>query len=185
MSRNILFVAVALTAAACSSAKAPEIGPDPTRGLRSFTGAETEVAEIVAEAALSLPPEVNPKPAFSGVYLNGRRSRNATDAVVRATGFTAVSTPAINQRPECRSVSSTGVSTPIPCPASAAPIIESMKPPVYSFLAVRATADSAYVGSRKQTSRSTEDNCITLIRAAGKWSVLRTVSATDAARCGE
>lgn len=181
MTRTSLVIATALVLTACGKPGAPEVTSDPARGLRTFTDTDPILSEIAVEAARSLPMEGRTTPAFGGVYVDGRRYRAASEAVARATGFTATSGSG-PVRPECRSVNqTTGASTPIPCPASASSSI----PVVYSFAEVRATADSAYVGSTKAAANSASAaTCITLSRSEGRWMVLRTVPIGDAKRCG-
>src|SRR4051812_21064260 len=87
--------ALALTSSCGSKAAGTTPAPEATstRGLRNLTSADAEVTAIAVEAARSIQFDVNPntRPLFGGVYVAGKRMREATDGVTRATGFIASS----------------------------------------------------------------------------------------------
>lgn len=184
--KRIVHPAIALAVLACSSAPAPAPTPSPAdsaRGLRNLNDpkAEAELTAIAVAAARSLPPSSSTRGLFSGVFVDGRRAREATQAVIRAAGLTEVSSSR-GVKVQCRSTNmSTGQSTPIPCPTSVA----ASQPPVMSFAEVRATADSAYVGLTETTDRSSRASCITLERTASDWRVVTQLTIADARRCGK
>jgi hypothetical protein len=172
-------IALAWILIACGGKPAPDTSADPARGLRKLT--DTEVSEIAVAAAQSLPPSGSVTSHFSGVFIDGQQARMASEAVVRATGFVAVEGRTTPPSPPCRVRNvATGATTPVPCPPSAATAL----PPTWSFVAVRATNDSAYVGSSKAESGRAEPGCITLARAGARWRVVSTLPMADARRCG-
>jgi hypothetical protein len=179
--RNRILLLVAL--AACSGGAAPKVTADPARGLRTLTTEDPDVTAIAIEAARALPRN-GPSaamPRFAGVFVEGRRSRPATDAVTRVTGFTPV-TNARTATPQCRAVNtSTGQSINVPCPASATAVI----PPTYSFTEVRATADSAYVGVTESSGNSDKVSCMTLIHRGVSWVYFGTMVTANARNCGK
>ena len=180
-------VAAAITTVACAKAAATPEAVSPERGLRTLTANDDEVSNIAVAAAKYLPPVGTTRPYFAGVFVDRRKARSASDAVVRATGFTAVNEASRSTRPpECRVVNrSTGATTTVPCPASVTVMAAAVVPPTYTFAAVRATADSAYVGITTKTTGTPEESCMTLVRSAGTWTVLRTTVATSAEHCGK
>ena len=180
MKGHLLPLAVALTLTACGGSAAPKIVADPARGLVALTADDPRVDAIAVAADRDIRVLVQPMPLFGGVYVDGRRAIRATNAVARATGLTATSgtgTPKV----ECRAQNmSTGQSISVPCPPAAVAAI----PRVLSFIAVRATADSAYVGVLEADNRSSKSSCMTLTRAGTDWKVLGTSIVTDAKHCG-
>jgi hypothetical protein len=188
MKPHIVQTAIAVTVLACSSAPAPAPTASPAassaRGLRNLNEpqAEADLAAIAVEAAMSVQAtSAGSRPFFGGVFVSSRKNRLASDAVVRATGFTAVNGtgPA---KVECRAQNvSTGQTKPIPCPAQAVDAL----PPSFSFLEVRATADSAYVGVMESNPRASRASCITLARNGTAWKVLTTLVIADPRQCGK
>ena len=175
--RYLLLVALC---AACGGGKAPETMANPARGLRNLGPDSAAVSDMAVEAARSLPPQRSTQPLFGGVYVNDRLSRTATDAVKRATGFTVTST---TRQPEvrCRVQTSGGASRDIPCPPQAAAAV----PPSVSFVSVRATGDSAYVGLLEVDGTAERSSCITLVRRTGGWSYLSNSIIASAKNCGK
>ena len=174
-------IAAMMILTACATSATPKAAANPARGLLDLRAAEAEVAEIAVEAARSLPQEGRTRPNFAGVYVGGTKVRSASDAVVRATGFTAVNSTGPT-KVECgRQNMSTGQITPMPCPASATLSI----PPTFSFAEVRATADSGYVGSAKHSHNAPAlTTCITLAREGARWKVVDAKPIGDPKRCG-
>src|SRR4051812_41938041 len=123
--------ALMIGVAACGGAKAPETTANPARGLRPLTMDDPEVTSIAVVAARALPSigTNSSQPMFSGVYVNGRKARLASDAVARASGFTAISATPRRTSVECTAVSSSGQSKAVQCP----PSVKQMIPPVFSF----------------------------------------------------
>lgn len=164
--------------AASGTAAAP--AANAARGLRTFVTDDPAVTQIALEAAQSLPPIIGSssnKPLFGGVFVEGKRFRLASEAVVRTMGFTATSSsrPAT---PVCRS--STGAT--IACPSTGTTIV---MPPTITFEEVKATADSAYVGVGEEASTGqSKQTCITLRRIGNGWKVTSTAIIADARRCG-
>lgn len=180
---RIARVALVGLATACGGAPKPEITVDPARGLMNLRAAENRpvLEDIVIAAVRSLPPQGSPQLLFGGVYVDGRQSREATEAVRRATGMSVVSG---NRRPvvQCRAVNqSTGQSTPIACPAAAAQAI----PPTLTFVEVRATADSGYVGASEAANAGTKSNCVTLRKVGNDWRVVSTLIIANPRHCGK
>jgi hypothetical protein len=178
--RYLVLLAVAATA--CGGAKPAQTEPSPARGLLRLTADDAQLSAIAVAAARGL-PSINKStstPAFGGVYVDGRRARLATDAVVRATGFTAVSTPTRSGNVQCRAVSSTGKSMPVPCPPEARQAL----PVTYTFDEVRATADSAYVGVSESSDTADRGSCMTLVKRQGNWTYFSTLIMADPKRCG-
>jgi hypothetical protein len=137
--------------------------------------------DIVIAAARALPPQGSSQLLFGGVYVDGRSSREATEAVRRATGMSVVSS---GRRPtvQCRAVNqSTGQSTPVPCPAAAAQAL----PPTLTFVDVRATADSGYVGAAEEANAGTKSNCVTLRKVGSEWRVVSTLVIANPRNCGK
>src|SRR4051812_30976163 len=115
--RYLLLLGIGLTA--CGGAKAPEVAPNPARGLRNLSTDDQEVTAIALAAARTLPPASAglPQPFFGGVFADGKQLRQATSAVTRLTGFYLAPTSR-TPAPQCRRVEmSTGKSVPIQCPA--------------------------------------------------------------------
>jgi hypothetical protein len=166
-----------MSLAACGGA--PKTVADPARGLIPLTVEDDRLDAIVLEASRAIPETGQNRPLFGGVYVDGRHARRATDVVARASGLQAVTTTR-SPKVECRATSSSGRSTPIPCPPQAVAAL----PPVLSFVEVRATADSAYVGLLESDDRSSKSSCITLLRAGTGWRMLETSVIADAKRCG-
>jgi hypothetical protein len=174
---------LAFAGAACSGAKAPATTPDPARGLRDLSKDDAELTAIAVAAARTIPPKSTSGATtlFSGVFVNGRKARLASDAVVRSTGFAATSSSR-TPTPQCRLENvSTGQSRPAPCPAS----VSSYMPPTFTFDEVRATADSAYVGVTEAGQMAAKSSCLTLTRRAGTWTYLSSTVMADPRQCGK
>lgn len=184
MKRHLVHLAAIAALLACSSAPEPAPIANPARGLRNLNDPQVEkdLAAIAVEAAMSVQSSApGSRPFFGGVFVGSRKNRVASDAVVRATGFTAVSGTG-SPKMECRQQNmSTGQSRPIPCPAAAVDAL----PPSFSFPEVRATADSAYVGVLETSPRASKASCITLGRKGAAWKVLTTMVIADARQCGK
>jgi hypothetical protein len=165
----------------CGGAKAAETSASPTRGLRSLRTDDPDLTAIATVAAQTLPSAGTAlaKPVFRGVFVNGQMSRSATDAVMRATGFTQASS---TRQPfvVCRVSSSSGQSTPTQCPGS----VKASLPSTFSFDEVRATADSAYVGVTEVTGAASKASCLTLVRRGNDWQNLGSAVIAVARRCG-
>jgi hypothetical protein len=175
--RSALFIVAALMLAACAK-KAPLESTNPARGLRTLATEDSDVTAISLEAARAVWTQAG-QPRFGGVFVNDRRSRSATDAVKRATGATEVTSTQRGQL-RCRIVSSSGQEREVPCPPQAVASI----PPTFTFVEVRATADSAYVGVLEADGRSEKASCVTLTRRPGGWNYLRTTVIANAKHCG-
>lgn len=178
--RYLLLLVLAGTA--CGGARTPETSANPARGLRDLSGDNAELSEIAVAATRAVQPRAAAGTTFfNGVFVNGRKARLASDAVARATGFTATSTTR-TPTPQCRAVNtSTGQSTPIACPASASQAL----PPTVTFDEVRSTADSAYVGITEESAMSSRGSCVTLVRRAGAWTFLSSNIMADPRHCGK
>jgi hypothetical protein len=172
--------ALAFALIACAGKPAPQVA-DPSRGLKALATEDREVSDIAIAAARSLPISRTGQPLFAGVYVNERKSRSATDAVKRATGFPEVSRAPRPRELRCMVRSSSGQEREIPCPPAAVSAV----PPTFTFVEVRATEDSAYVGIEETDDRSEKASCITLLRRIGGWSVLSTSIIASAKNCGK
>ena len=171
-------------AVACGGTKAPETTVSPSRGLRALTIDDPEVTAIANAATRALPSMGSSSSGthfFAGVYVNGRRARLATDAVVRTTGYTAVSSVPKRTTVECRAVSSSAQSRPVQCPAAARATI----PPTFTFDEVRATADSAYVGITETNDMAEKSSCVTLVRRGTTWTYLGSAIVANGKLCGK
>src|SRR5688572_30649023 len=175
--RSALFIVAALVLAACAK-KAPPESANPARGLRTLATEDADVTAISLEAARSVWTRTG-QPLFGGVFVNDRRSRSATDAVKRATGATEVTNRG-RGNVRCMIRTSGGQEREIPCPPQAAASI----PPTFTFVEVRATADSAYVGVVESDQRTEKANCVTLTRRLGGWNFVGTTVIANAKHCG-
>jgi hypothetical protein len=178
--RYLLLLALAGTA--CGGGKTPETSANPARGLRDLSKDDAEVFSIAVAATHAVGSRTGSGTTFfSGVFVNGRKARLASDAVARATGFTPTSSTRA-PRVECRAVNtSTGQSRAVPCPATATQSI----PPTVTFDEIRATADSAYVGITEEAQMSSKGSCATLVRRNGAWTFLSTTVMADPRQCGK
>jgi hypothetical protein len=175
-SRIALILAASLALTACAK-KTPEV-VNPTRGLRTLATEDPDVTAISLEAARAVWTQAG-QPLFAGVFVNERRSRSATEAVKRATGATEVSSS--RRGPvRCMARTSAGQEREIPCPVQAVASI----PPTFTFVEVRATADSAYVGILETDERIEKSSCVTLTRRPGGWNFLGTMVIANAKHCG-
>ena len=172
--------AVAVAVMACAKQQPAPETVNPARGLKTLTTEDREVSEIAVAAVRALPPSRSGQPLFAGVYVNDRKSRPATDAVKRATGFTEVTAPLRPSSGQCRARVN-GQEREIPCPANTATAI----PPTFTFVEVRATEDSAYVGLTETDDRSEKASCITMLRKIGGWATVSTSIIANPKNCGK
>lgn len=168
---------------ACGGGAAPKVTADPARGLRAITTEDPEVTAIAVAAARSLPSNgtAQAMPLFGGVFVDGKRSRPASDAVVRATGFLVGSSSTRRPQMRCEARSSSGQTREIPCP----PQTQQMLPPTYIFEEVRATTDSAYVGVTETLNGSAKGSCVTLVKRGASWDYLGSMVIASPRNCGK
>lgn len=177
--RILLLAAIA----ACGGGAAPKVTADPARGLRTMTTEDPELTAIAVAAARALPLNGTAQsvPFFGGVFVDGRKSRPASDAVVRATGFPAGSSSTRRPQVRCEARSSSGQTREVPCP----PQTQQMLPPTYIFEEVRATADSAYVGITETMNGSSKGSCVTLVKRGASWDYLGSTVIASPRNCGK
>lgn len=184
MRRFALLAALAVISIGCwGNAAQQNAVVSPERGLRNLAGSDPEHAQISVAAAMSLPLTSGMTNQFGGVMVDGRVAGPATDSVLRATGFSPIGPNGSRQSfAVCKLDGAGSAPRGSNCSSSAASM--KLPAPVWSFVAVRSTPDSAYVAARKATLGKTEDSCITLSRADGRWKVATTNPISDAEHCG-